>query len=423
MSTQSDASLVEDLPSEADITIDEYDEHGPIELTDPAITFLQQEVNGGTERDGDRIGLTFDRRRRATLKATSYVGVVSLPDGPTIEIQPKVDGTQLLHLLRYANGVESTTFEQETRLRRGNVFIEAIAQLFRSELSRVLTHGLYTDYRKRQSAEPRLRGRLDLQRQLQRQPPQPTRFECTYDELTPDVTINQAVLYATSVLLRLSDDTDTIRALQRHRQTLLRQVTLRPVDPFELERIEVTRLNEYYEDLLRFTKLIIGNINISELAAGDRSSFSLLVNMNTVFEKAVERAATEAVRGRAGWNVTGQDDSKDLLNSGRFSVTLKPDVTVRDGTATVRVVGDAKWKKETPKNDDFYQMAAYELAHDAPGLLVYPEQGADLVSEEYFPNGRRLDLIELPTATTDGFDAFCTAMAETMDTAIETVMS
>lgn len=423
MSAQSVSGLPEEDPLAADITIDEYDDHGPFELSDPAITFLQQEVNGGNERKGDRIKLTFDRNRRATLKATSYVGVVSLPKGPTIEIQPKVDGTQLLHLLRYANGVESTTFEQETRLRGGNVFIEAIAELFKSELSRVLTHGLYTDYQKRQSAEPRLRGRLDLQRQLQRQPPYPTRFECTYDELTPDVLINQAVLYATSVLLRLSEDSDTIGALRRHQQTLQRQVTLRPVEPFELERVEVTRLNEYYEDLLRFTKLIIGNVNISELAAGDRSSFSLLVNMNTVFEKAVERAAREAVRTRSGWGVEGQDDSKDLLDSDRFSVTLKPDFTVQDGTNTVRVVGDAKWKKETPKNADFYQMAAYELAHDAPGLLVYPEQGDDLVSEEYFPNGKRLDLIELPTGTTADFDGFRTAMVEEMETAIETVMS
>lgn len=123
------------------------------------------------------------------------------------------------------------------------------------------------------------------------------------------------------------------------------------------------------------------------------------------------------IRGRFG-----PAHELDLMPKGWFSVTLKPDFTVRDSTDTVRIVGDAKWKKETPDNSDFYQMVAYQLAHDAPGLLVYPEQGASITAESYFPDGRRLDLVELPTASDQKFGTFETDMADAMEAAIEEVL-
>lgn len=405
---------------QTDITLHEYDESDPIEIDDRSIDFIKREVNRGTEQDRNRINLSFDRNGHATLKATSYVGIVGLPDGPTIEIRPKAAGTQLLNLLRYAHGVESTTFEQETQLRRGEVFIEAIAALFESELSRVLTRGLDRGYRERSGSERHLRGRLDIQRQLQRQLTRPAHFECTYEELTPDITLNQAILFATTILLRLSRDGETVSRLKRHQQLLRQRVTLRPVSPFKLREIEVTRLNEYYNDLLRFTELILGNIHIEELTTGERSSFSLLVNMNTVFEKVVERAAKGAIEDRQGWRVKAQDPSKNLVDGGRYNVKLKPDFTIRDEAGRVRIVGDAKWKIENPANADFYQLAAYESAFEAPGLLVYPEQENTVSSTGYLPGGRRLDLIELPTAIeTNSYSQFCEQLEERMRIAID----
>lgn len=423
MSSQLEDALFQGEESEADITVAEYKSEEAGILTDSARRYLEQKVNGGETRDGDRIQVSFDYRGHATVTATSYVGIVSLPEGPTIEIQPKANGTHLLNLLRYAQGVEATTFDQQTRVQRGNVFIEAIAALFEAELATVLNRGLHTSYRTVERQERNLRGRLDLQRQLQRQPPQATAFECTYDELTPDVTINQAILYATSILIPLVQDQNTINSLQRHQQTLRRSVTLRPVTPRELEQIEVNRLNEYYEDLLRFTEMIIRNVHIAELTAGRRSSFSLLVNMNTVFENAVERAAKTAAATRSGWSAKGQDDSKYLINEDDHSVKLKPDFTIRDSDNVVRVVGDAKWKTDSPSNSDFYQMTAYTIAHDAPGVLVYPEQGKTMSGTCKLPTGKKIHLVEISTNSNNGsFEAFCNGLREDMDTTIESLI-
>lgn len=181
-----------------DIELAEYESTEPLELSDSATEMLRSEVNKETER----LKVEFDRDGRATLTATEHVGIVSLPGELTIQIRPKSRGTNLMHLLRYAHGVESTTVEHETSIAAGQNFIEALAALFEAELDTVIRTGIHKSYRERRDAKKYLRGRLDVQRQLQRQGVAPTRFECTYDELTYDILPNRAILYATAILSR-----------------------------------------------------------------------------------------------------------------------------------------------------------------------------------------------------------------------------
>ncbi|PYZ03045.1 hypothetical protein C8039_12620 [Halogeometricum sp. wsp3] len=118
--------------------------------------------------------------RESNISARQFVGVVALPDGPTIQISPKAAGNNLLYLLRYAQNVSPTTIEQQTGLGQGDSFVDALAALFNQELQEILRRGLHSEYQTVSSEEKQLRGRLDVQRQLQRQGPVPTKFECTY---------------------------------------------------------------------------------------------------------------------------------------------------------------------------------------------------------------------------------------------------
>ena len=383
---------------EADIELSEYESSDPFELSEPAARMLTQEVNGGDARDGERIKLRYNRDGDAILTATQYVGVVSLRDGPTIQIQPKAAGTNLLYLLRYAQNTTATTFESETPFRRGQTFLDAFGALYEAELRRVLNRGLQTDYQRVHSSEKRLRGQIDLQRQLQRQPPTPTEFECTYDELTHDTTVNRAILYATSVLLGAVSDRSIAQALRQHQQSLRRRVTLTPVTVEAVNAIQLNRLSEHYEDILRLARLVIGNSFIGELEAGSSASFAMLVNMNTVFENAVERAFRTVVEERDGWRVEPQERTQSLLTGGKHQVTLKPDVTVYDDSNRVRLIVDAKWKTDAPSNADFYQMTSYMLAHDAPGLLAYPDCDGTNATKAEVAGQYSLTLTELSTA-------------------------
>ena len=389
---------VDDGAFEADIELAEYDSSDPFDLSESAAKMLEQEVNGGDSRKGDRIKLRYNRNGQAILTATQYVGVVSLPNGPTVEIQPKAAGTNLLYLLQYAEDTTATTFESQTSFQQGRTFFDAFGTLYEAELRRVINRGLQTDYQRQNSTENRVRGRIDLQRQLQRQSPTPSKFECTYDELTPDTEANRAILYATSILLGTVSDRSIAQSLRQHFQSLRRRVTLTPVTVSEVNAIQLNRLSEHYEDILRLARIVIGNSFIGEIEAGSSASFAMLVNMNTVFEKAVERAFETVVEEWEGWEMKPQDKTRSLLTGGKHQVTLKPDVTVYDDKNSVQLVADAKWKTDKPSNNDFYQMSSYMLARDAPGVLVYPDCDGMNATEAEVADQYALTLFELSTA-------------------------
>ena len=404
---------------DADIELGEYEESDPFELSPTAARMLTQEVNGGSEREGDRIRLRYTRSGEAVLKATQYVGIVALRDGPVIQIRPKAAGTNLFYLLQYAQDTTPTTFESETPLTYGGTFIDAFGALFEAELREVLNNGLHTDYRRQDGTESHLRGQLNVQKQLQRQPPMPTKFECSYDELTYDTTANRAILTATTILLGMVSDRSIAQSLRQHQQLLRRRVELTHVTSADLDSIQLNRLSDHYEDILRLARLVIENGYVSELTAGQNSAFALLVNMNTVFENAVERAVTQ-VAAEKGWRVEPQEQTKSLLTGGKHEVTLKPDVTVYGEDDTPLVIGDAKWKTDTPSNSDFYQLTAYMLGRNTPGVLFYPDcQGANqttaTVAEQF-----SLEIVELPTAdSVSSFANFVATFEAAVSDAIE----
>lgn len=392
-----------------DIRLSEYDATPYLELSETALRSVRTEVNTG---DVTRLEVQFNENGEVSLKATQYVGIVSLRDGPTIEIRPKAAGTHLLHLLRYAQGVSTTTVDREVSIEAGSTFVDALGYLFEAELSQLLDRGLHSEYRRVQRTESHLRGRLDLQQQLRR-PHSSLDFECEYDELTIDTVVNRAILQATTILLRLARSPSLRRSLQRHRHVLRQQVSDAAVSPAELNRVELTRLNDHYADVLRLTNLIIRNQLIRELQTGSRKSFSLLVDMNRIFERVIERAMRTAVASRPGWTIDAQHSSRNLISGGKHTVMIRPDILVRNEAGTVQYVGDAKWKLGSPNNSDFYQLASYQLAYEAPGILLYPEQDGRVATKSIVADRYPLSLVEVPTQHPEedlGYGAYISAI-------------
>jgi 5-methylcytosine-specific restriction enzyme subunit McrC len=382
------------LPEHSSVQLDDG-------LSDVAHDFLTDELGSS------RLAVDYRREEPPILRSTQYVGVVSLPDGPTIEIQPKAAGKNLLSLLQYAQGLDATTYDRRTGLTEGDTFLDVLGALYATELDTVLTRGLHREYQSKNSTERYLRGRLDVQKQLQRQAVGATQFECEYDELTIDTTTNQAVLYATTVLSWFVEDTTVQNELSRYRQRLQRKVSLRHVRAAELDNIEVTRLNEHYADLLRLTRLILNSVFVENLRTGARDSFALLVDMNEVFEDVVERVVTDAVADNPGLSVETQASVSGVVSGGDPPITMRPDILVRDATDNVVLIADAKWKTPSKvSNDDVYQLVAYQSTYAVPGLLIFPEQDEELSTTYTVQDAGALSIVELPTERSTSHGGF-----------------
>lgn len=378
------------------IELSEYDESDPIDLSDDDIEMIESQVDG--------LRVEYRRDEQVVLYTDHRVGVVALPDGPPIEIQPKIGEPNLVTLLRYANGTEPTHLSREAELESGTNFVDTVAALFLEELELVLSQGLRREYVDVEGTEEYLRGRLNVQRQLAGGPGK-TDFECDYDEFTYDTTLNQTILCVANALSSLVDSTEIAGELREYESRLRRRVTLREVSIEEAERIELTRLTDYYEKVLTLSRLVLKHIYIEDIVAGEGASYSLLIGMNDVFEKVVERTARETLDERDGWSVEGQARTDNLLR-GSPSIRMRPDFVVKRHGEPV-LVGDAKWKTGV-KNNDVYQVVAYQTAYDVPCVLVYPDNGGDVENDYSVKNGHSLAMLEVPTGVnTADVGEFC----------------
>lgn len=390
------------------VELTEHDTSDELDLSAAALDALE-ELNA----DKTPLGVTYTRNGTVKLRSAQYVGALSLPDGPTVRIRPKAARTNFLWLLTYAHGVDAATIDREVTAKAGRSFVDAFAALYVAELETILQRGPYREYRRVDERESRLRGRLDLPRQLRRQEPHATEFEVTYDDLTTDTTANRALYQAATRLSGLVGDDDLARALGRQREQLRRWITPEPVRAADVAAVETTRLNAHYERPLRLAEQVLRSSYLDSFRSDDGRTFGLLMDMNRIFERAVERAASEALQFRNGWSVVTQDGIDPIVTGDEAEVDMRPDFVVREGE-TVRLVGDAKWKTGSVRSGDVYQMTSYQLAHDVPGVLVYPDQDSSIETEftvratdESLP----LRAHELPTATAaPSFDDYVDAL-------------
>jgi 5-methylcytosine-specific restriction enzyme subunit McrC len=378
--------------NQADIILREYESTNPLDLSPEALQALRTDINESQQR----LGIEYLPSGRVRLQAKQYVGIISVPNGPTIEIRPKVHDTNLLYLLRYAHRVDAKMYSEATPVAGGDNFLEALAALFEAEFQHVFQQGITPGYRTVEGSEKYLRGRLDTQRQLQKSTGPATKFECTYQEHTRDILLNRAILYAAQLLGTYVSDSALARRLSRHRRRLREYVTPTTVRPAELQTIELTHLTDYYRDIFRLVELVISNTFVEDFRAGQGASFSLLVNMNTIFEKVVERGVKDTVKRTPEYRALFQQETGNLIQAGKLASTLVPDFTLQNRSQQIVLVGDAKWKRGQPTNADLYQLAAYQHTHSVPGVTIYPDQKQSLSGTYQLSSNLPLILTELP---------------------------
>ncbi len=396
------------------IELSEYDQSDPLQLPENVLNTIDSRINESTTR----LDYEYTNDGGVRLQTSSYVGLVSLPNGVQVRIRPKAAGGNFLRLLLYAHGETAATIDSTVQALEGDLFLDAIGALFLDRLQQVVQRGLGKDYRTKQARENYLRGRLDIQRQLSRGNVAATTFEIEYEDLTHDTIENQTVLYATHLLSRLVTDSTIQSALRQREQQLRREVTLRPVQPAELEAIHLDRLTEYYDDVLRLATIVIQSTFVDNMQAGTQETYGLLVNMNRIFERVVERAAEDAL-SESSWQVEAQARLDGLVTGGPPAVNMYPDFVLRDQVGDVQLVGDAKWKTGTPSQSDIYQMTSYQLADDVPGLLLYPSQNSAVKTQYQIDDRLTLHLRELPTGQeTNNFESFAQGLSDKLEAEI-----
>ena len=320
------------------------------------------------------------------LRAQQIVGVLVTPE-TTLEILPKIDGLDegatrklLIHMLARVLDLKIATGALTQLGWQNHDLLEVLIRLFCDQLFAVVHRGLPRRYVPHESDLPALRGRLDVQRQFTVLAAIPQRLACRYDELSADIALNQILKAAVTRLHRIARSAESQRRLSEL-ALVFADVRAVPVRNLPWDDVILDRTNSTWASLLSLAKLLLGE-RFQTTSLGSGEGFSLLFEMNTLFEEFIGRALQRALAG-SGWTVhlQGPRDHVLLSEDNALRFATKPDIVISDGQK-VRLVIDTKWKRLTgPIEDqkrgvgqaDVYQMMAYSQVYRCDRvMLLYP---------------------------------------------------
>ena len=322
-------------------------------------------------------------------RSTQWVGVVQAGD-LQVEILPKIDGAvndfecrhNLLYMLAVGGNVPVRSRDIARLAHRRAPLSEILAGIFADRLKEALLQGPERAYIGQQENLRRFKGRLLVARQAQHNAAHRERFYCEFDEFSDDTVMNRIFRATCQTLQQLARTPATLDALQQC-LLLLDGVSDIEVQATDFEGIVLNRQNERFGDVLRFCQLLLAG-RTPTVKAGSTRTFSLLFDMNRVFERFIAAFLQRYVVPRLrGVRLFPQASSRHryLMQCGSTGVLrLKPDLLF-EGPGHVLVM-DTKWKLLTPTDRgrggvseaDLYQLYAYTRRYGASrSVLLYPQ--------------------------------------------------
>ena len=349
----------------------------------------------------DRIGRSQDDRvfewGDGFARATQWVGVVQVP-GLQVEILPKIDALteglapeteaaryearrNLLYMLSVSGDVPVRSRDVARLAVRQAPLSETLAAIFADRLRRELLRGPVRAYLELEEDLRLFKGKLVVARQVVLNSARRDRFYCRYDEFSGDTLLNRVLKASCGVLLDVTRMPGTQDAL-RHCLLLLDDVADAEIQDADFDRIALNRQNERFEDVLRFCRLLLSG-RTPNVRAGATRTFSLLFDMNKVFERFVaaylRRFVVPALADVQLFPQALRHKRHLMQSGGKGVLQLQPDLLLESPLG--RVVMDTKWKLLSPGNrgrggvaeSDLYQLYAYTKRFGCTrSVLLYP---------------------------------------------------
>ncbi len=364
------------------------------------------------------------------VKATGAVGLVRFGSFE-VRIDPKLPGDHLhlFHLVEFASGLDGLVQlaglpgmrEAEATL------LDLVVELLSCATERILAAGLRADYVERERDLQALRGRLLADRQLLERFGLYDRVVCRYDEHEHDIPDNQLLALALAHGSQLAT-LPRVRRRARALAALLEDLC----DPRALavalgpEAFTYSRHNEHYRTAHGLSWMVLQGHGPDEaLATGQARLRSFLIDMNTLFERFLERAlrialqpADVAVEAQRRDSIFWRPDLRV-----RYA-RVRPDLLVQQvARPQARLPLDAKYKRyDKGKIDvgDLTQAFLYAYAYRDPETTDRPPR-AVLVHPSENPGQPRVTPLQVRSVAERNVDAELTVVGVHIPTVLDEV--
>jgi len=364
---------------------------GYVKLPEETFDALEQFVLSNNSKNADALELMGVSARKGVghiITAKNYVGVVSMKDGTTIEIYPKIYSetaeedkenvrvkkllVDMLKTLR--NSPFKSLQTTNVNIERMSVF-EVFIRMYIDEVFFIAKRGLKCNYETIQSNENVFKGKLRVSDQIRYNYAHKERSYVEYDEFNVNRVENKLIkatlqyLYRCSVSMKNKND---IKTLLNYFVEVEDSVDYAG----DFAKIVPERNTKDYETALLWSSVFLMGKSFTSFS-GSEVAFALLFPMETLFESYVAAQLRKLLKSTE-YRLSAQDKTHHLFEEPSKRFQMRPDIVIRNKKEVY--IMDTKWKvlSEGKANygisqADMYQMYAYQKKYGASNVtLLYP---------------------------------------------------
>ncbi len=366
---------------------------GFVSLPQQTFNALESFVLSNRTKDTDAVELLSISAKKGigkVITAKNYVGVITMKDGTTIEILPKIFSNENYTetsvkklLIEMLKSLKNSPYKS---LQTSNVSIEKLSifelfiRMFVDEVLLVEKRGLKSGYQSIQSNEVVFKGKLKFSEHIKNNYIHKERSYVEYDDFNVNRPENRLIKTTLLYLYRVSQSSKN----QKDIKNLLNSFSevSESIDiTSDLGKYVPDRNMKDYTTALMWCKVFLFGKSFTAYS-GSEVAFALLFPMETLYESYIAQQLRKYLNP-VEFFVSSQDRSYHLFDY-PCQFMLKPDIVVKrrvDGTIYVL---DTKWKllSRTKANygisqADMYQMYAYQKKYHALNVtLLYPATDA-----------------------------------------------
>lgn len=327
------------------------------------------------------------------ISARNYVGIITMNDGTTIEILPKLDMADESDTIRIFRDMLCTvkeiphkSFRESSVMSDRMTLFEIYIRMFLVELGRLVKRGLKSGYVSREENEYFLKGRLDFNQHLKSNILHKERFFVGYDEFEINRPENRLIKTTLQYVNQKTHDSKNLRDSRRY-LLLLSEIKASDNIESDFAGCATGRNMTEYSTILKWCRIFLMNKSFTAFR-GSEVAFALLFPMEQLFESYVAERIRHYMDPQK-YRVFIQDHRHHLFDRPR-KFLLQPDIVVINQLTDEKVILDTKWKRLSPQypnygisQSDIYQMYVYHKKyHPKKVILLYPFNQAFASSEQ-----------------------------------------
>ena len=363
-------------------------------ITLPPHIFEQLETFILTNRSKDTdalelMGLSARKGIGKVITAKNYVGIITLSDGTTIEILPKIfsaveddaAGTKtkrlLVEMLKTLRDSPYKSLQTSSvNIEKMNIF-EVFIRMFVDEVFFIVKRGLKCSYETIEENTTFFKGKMKFSQQIKFNHSHKERSFVEYASFNVNRPENRLLkstllyLYKHSASSRNRNDIKTLL-------NYFAEVEASTDYKSDFAKYVPDRNMKDYSTALLWSRVFLMGKSFTSFA-GSEVALALLFPMETLFESYIATLLKKKL-GLTEFSVSAQDKSYHLFDEPGKKFLMRPDIVVKRKPDGAIFILDTKWKvlEDTKANygisqADMYQMYAYQKKYGAENVtLLYP---------------------------------------------------